>query len=761
MHAPRRPAPSSNRILTLLLTIALLLPPALLFAQQTDLGWPRDIPTPGGTLTIYQPQAETLQGNVLTGRAAASYLKTGGKAPVFGVYWFTAQLAVDRDNRNAELSDVQVTQARFPQATPDQEQEAIALLQKQLPQWTSQPISMDRLIASLETAQAELKWEEGLNNAPPKIIISDQPSVLVIFDGQPALRDIPGTKLQKVINTPFPIIYDPASATYYLTNTNLWYSAKDALGPWQSGATPPAEVAAAIPKDAKGQAADDTNPLNALTPPQILTSTEPAELVWTDGKPQMLAVTGGGLNYAQNTDSDLFYDPQGQSWYVLLSGRWYKAPALQGPWTFVKPSDLPVTFQGISPGGAKAHVRASVPGTSEAKDALMDTQIPQTAAVKRGPAPDVTVAYDGDPQFKPISGSKTLEYAVNSAQEVLKQGTQYFLCKDGVWYVSDGAKGPWAVSDTRPADVESIPANNPLYNTKYVQVYNSTPDTVYVGYTPGYTGSYPYYGTVVYGTGWYTPGWVGAYYYPWAWTYGWGAFWTPYWGWGMGAGFGWGFGWGFAWGAGWNAWGWGGGCWGPAGVYNSIAINNWLNGTHPNASNWSGTHPNQGGGGKSKAPANNLYNRGGNAGRNVTADQRGKAMQNMGYKPRGSQGKPNDVFAGKNGDVFRKTGDGWQQRGQNGWNKVGEGGGDRGLGGGQGTGGFDRGGGMDRGAGSFDRGGMGGLNNDWQARQRGAYNAQAFGHGGWGGGSGGYRGGGGFGGYRGGAGGFHGGGGRR
>ena len=72
MDTPRKPASSSNHVLSCLMAFALLLPLGALRAQQADMGWPRDIPAPGGTLTIYQPQAEALQGNVLTGRAAAS-----------------------------------------------------------------------------------------------------------------------------------------------------------------------------------------------------------------------------------------------------------------------------------------------------------------------------------------------------------------------------------------------------------------------------------------------------------------------------------------------------------------------------------------------------------------------------------------------------------------------------------------------------------------------------------------------------------------
>ena len=38
-----------------------------------------------------------------------------------------------------------------------------------------------------------------------------------------------------------------------------------------------------------------------------------------------------------------------------------------------------------------------------------------------------------------------------------------------------------------------------MYNTTHVHIYEATPEVVYVGYTPGYLWSFPYYGVPVYG----------------------------------------------------------------------------------------------------------------------------------------------------------------------------------------------------------------------------------------------------------------------
>src|SRR5439155_27077899 len=84
----------------------------------------------------------------------------------------------------------------------------------------------------------------------------------------------------------------------------------------------------------------------------------------------------------------------------------------------------------------------------------------------------------------------------------------------------------WLVADAVPAQIYDIPPSSPLYNVTYVKVYNSTPDVVHVGYTPGYYGTVVSANTmtVVYGTGWYYPPYISPIaWYGWPYTYGVGA----------------------------------------------------------------------------------------------------------------------------------------------------------------------------------------------------------------------------------------------
>ena len=123
--------------------------------------------------------------------------------------------------------------------------------------------------------------------------------------------------------------------------------------------------------------------------------------------------------------------------------------------------------------------------------------------------------YDGPPRFEPIAGT-SLAAATNTPSAVIQVGpTSYYGCENGVWFEASAPTGPWAVAATVPEVIYTIPPSSRLYYVTFVRVYDSTPDVVYVGYTPGYYGTVvsSSTSTVVYGTGWYYPPYVGSYWY--------------------------------------------------------------------------------------------------------------------------------------------------------------------------------------------------------------------------------------------------------
>ena len=175
-----------------------------------------------------------------------------------------------------------------------------------------------------------------------------------------------------------------------------------------------------------------------------------------------------------------------------------------------------------------------MPGTSENAEARLKASIPQTARVSTDGSVKVDVSYSGEPKFEPIDGT-SLAYAVNTNEQVIKVGNQYFVLKDGVWFEGSSPNGPFVVAKAVPDEIYKIPPSSPAYNVTYVRVYKTEPDAVWYGYTMGYLGAYLAWDTYVYGTGWayndyWDYGWAGGGYvpyYPRPVSYGVGAFYNP------------------------------------------------------------------------------------------------------------------------------------------------------------------------------------------------------------------------------------------
>jgi len=639
-------------------------------AAEVDPGWPREISHEKGTVVVYQPQLESFEGDRLNSRAAVSVTLTGAE-PVFGVIWTSSRVSTDREERTVRIVDVDVTEVRFPEATDEQKAKFEAFVEPQIESW-DMVISLDRVLASLAAVEDERDLAEGLKTDPPKILYSSEPAVLIQIDGEPRYRSIEDDKFKRVINTPYTIVQDAKSKKYYLDGGIEWYMADSVMGPW-AVTKAPKKVRKLRSEEAQAAADEQRKAVEEYVAPRVIVAIEPTELIVTDGKPAYAPIVGTTALHVSNADNDVLLDVDSQVHYVLLSGRWYASKTLRGPWANVAAGDLPETFAKIPEDSDQGHLLVFVAGTDQAREAVMDNRIPQTAAVKRGSA-RLQIAYDGAPQFKRIEGTQ-MEYAINTGSSVLRIDGVYWVCESAVWYTGAGPEGPWEVAAARPDEIEKIPPSNPHYNTKYVHVYDSTPDVVYVGYTPGYMGSYAYGGCVVYGTGWYYPAWYGAHYYPYHSTWGFNVRYNPWYGWGVGVtwsngpfsisiGYGGGGGYGYP----HNYWGPRGYAFVPVPVYGGRPVYRPPSGWNPggNAGNRPGNRP--GVNPLDSRPGignrDNMYKRPENAGR--IADQAASRRPEGGMS-----GRDNDVFAGRDGNVYRRGADGsWGQRQGGDWKGV-------------------------------------------------------------------------------------------
>jgi hypothetical protein len=488
-----------------------------------DEPWPRVRSTNGNTVTLHLPQVERWTSNSFAARAVVGVKPREAKAETLGVVWFEANGVVDHSNRLVTLDRLEITKARFPEA-PDGGTNALALVRELFPGGT-RTVSLDYLITALGFVQAAARQgAQGLKHKPPDIIWATNRTVLVLLQGEPILRPVPDSPLEHVVNTPALIVRIKGEGKFYLNGAGRWFAAESIKGPWSLAQTVPPEVSAASP-----DSAGSTQPAGVGPPPRILISTSPAELLLSDSLPDFRPIRGTALQYAADSDSQLFYHTEERQAYLLLSGRWFKAPSLKGPWTYVAPHDLPPDFAKIPPSSPQAIVLASVPGTRQSELALVANSAPTTATVSRRDA-KIELTYDGEPKFKPIPGT-AMSYAVNSGLPVIQQGDHYYAVDDAVWFVASSPTGPWEVAAEVPEEIYTIPPSSPVYYATFARVYDADEDTVETGYTPGYTGSYEDEETVVYGTGYEYEDWEGDEYYGWGWTWGYSYWYVPWYGW--------------------------------------------------------------------------------------------------------------------------------------------------------------------------------------------------------------------------------------
>ncbi|MFT4873096.1 carbohydrate-binding family V/XII [Congregibacter sp.] len=631
------------------------------FTSAQELSWPQEITGSEGTLVVYQPQPEALDGDLLSARSAISLELKDSDETIFGAMWFESRISTDLDAGIVRVLDIKITKAAWPDSRDAGEQRLMQAVEEAFPEYGF-ALSYERLSASLETADIERKSLESLKSDPPIVLFSEELAVLLMYDGKPRFEPVEDSPYERALNTPFLVAKDK-SGKVYLSDGSHWYASNDPMGPWALTSNPPADLAKAVRESGgmDGVEASDRSPA-------IITATEPTELVVTDGKPDWQSLTGGQILYVQNTETPWLRDLPTGNMYLLLSGRWYRSKSAAGPWTFVPADELPEAFAQIPPGSDIGGLRSSVAGTDEAEQAMLDAAIPQTAAIVRADA-TLNVDYDGSPKFEKIDGT-SVAYAINTAAQVLRIDDRYYAVDDGVWFVAAAPTGPWTVADSVPADeIATIPPSSPVYNVTHVHVYQSTPEVVYVGYTPGYMWSFPYYGVPVYGTGWYYPPYWGRYYYPRPPTWGLHVGYNPWTGWNFGMSWSNGFmtmgmSWGGGYGRGGCCGGWyGGGYRGPT-VINTgdINIGNNINvGNRTDISNRIGNNKLSVG---DRDGNRNLYQRPENRERLADKSQRDQLKQ-----ARPSTQRANNVFADREGNVARRVDDGWETRNKGQWDR--------------------------------------------------------------------------------------------
>jgi hypothetical protein len=690
--------PIISLILALLLSLSPILPsfvlahpPATGGAQTSqkpsDRGWPRGYETPSGAqIVLYQPQVYSWENQKhMTAFAAASYLPNGRQKSELGTLKVEADTEVSVAERLVKFSVLKITETNFPNLPKEQTQELITEIDKTIPP-EDRFIALDRVLSQVDKSQIIPKNTPGIKADPPKIFVSKSPAILLGLDGEPVWSPIKDNELKFAVNTNWDLFQHGPTSLYYLRNDTTWLLAADLKGPWTQATKLP-ESFMKLPADDNWKDARANLPgKKAAHVPTVFFSTEPAELILFEGEPKYVPVPGTNLLWVSNTESDVFRLGHDGPFFYLVAGRWFSAPNMDGNWTFTTPS-LPEEFKKISLEHPRSRVLASVPGTEQAAEAVLLARVPQTARVNKKEIGAPNVIYQGDPQYEAIQGTQ-LQRAVNTDKDIIKVGDLYYMCFQGIWFMSSTTKGPWTIAANVPADIYQIPVSSPAHNVTYVTVEeddNADDDWVTYSTYAGYEGMMIGWGCAVWGTGWYYPPYLwygGSYlgYYPYWRTYGYGSWYNPYTGRYGTAGRIYGPYGGVGFGARYNpstgTYSRGAFAYGPAGARGAAQAYNPRTGTYASTRQGTGVYGSWGSTsvqrGDQWANTRRFTNRQTGNTTRVTRGNEGGMISRRGQDGRGFVGKQGDnVYAGRDGNVYRRDQNGNWNKWENGnWNSV-------------------------------------------------------------------------------------------
>ena len=470
-----------------------------------DGGWPRvyDLPS-GGTILMYQPQIATWDKQThMVAYSAVSLRATGAEKPVLGSIKLEADTKVALDERLVNFQNLKIAEANFKELAKERVAEVVAQITKAFPN-EERVIALDRILVNVDKSNIVPKTVVGIKADPPTIFFSKTAGGDRQRGRGADLEPDQGERSQ--VRRQHQLGPVPARADVHLLPAARHQLAEDAdlaKGPWAPAGALPASFAK-LPAEENWKDVKANLPGKALAAgavPKVFVSNTPAELLLLAGEPRYAAVTGTGLLWVSNTESDVFRLGKTGPVYYIVAGRWFSAPDFGGPWTFATPS-LPADFKKIPLEHERSRVLASVPGTDQAAEAVLLAQIPQTARVNKKELKAPEVAYQDEPKFAPIA-STTVQRAVNTDKDVFKVGDAYYMCNQGVWFTGTSPTGPWTVANSVPQEIYQIPASDPSHHVTYVTVEDDDDDDEWVTFAAaaGYTGMMMAWGCAVWGSG--------------------------------------------------------------------------------------------------------------------------------------------------------------------------------------------------------------------------------------------------------------------
>lgn len=479
--------------------------------------WPQTVADGDRSFVVYAPQYVSCEGDQVVFTQAVSRIPPPGMvdAAVMGTMTVTAKSTMGADEDELELHAFVVTD--FAIGGSQAPAEDIAAMQRAI---GAKAIALTRraLLHDMQFENAAASGTPGLGDDLPAFVVSKRRTVLVTVDGEPRLVALGDTGWRRVVNTPFILLQAPDGSFVVRLGASRWLASPDFARGYAPASPPPSEVVALLgavpvppvaaagggagfaPADSGSGAAAQPAPVPL---PDVLVVTQPTVLLASNGEPTLSDVAPG-VQWMDNGRTPVLRTRQPDAWWALASGRWFTAPAFEGPWTRAAPSAVPASFALLPGGRLFDAVKASVPGTPEAVAAVVAAQAGRSVTVSRATA-RCGVRWFGTPDWRGIDGT-LLRGSANASQPVVQVDRAFYCCDGALWFRSTEPDGPWTLCEAIPDAIDAIPASSPLFPVTGVDIVASDDSTVTFACRPAYLGTCIEGGAVVFGSGWSAPG---------------------------------------------------------------------------------------------------------------------------------------------------------------------------------------------------------------------------------------------------------------
>lgn len=477
------------------LLLFLILPAALL-ASLSDATWPQKQPSSRGTLVHYRPVIESWRDHrVLVVRQATSFLRNGETKRLFGSARIAIDTRVDAEAGTVTLGRRQLLGLDVPGLDDAMLARAAAWRVEHLDQ-DSVVVPTTQLLTWVDRDRARTT-ETKVVHPRPRVYLRTAPARLVLLDGPPVWFPTEADGVAILANSDTLVVR--AGRRVYLHTSRGWVEAPSLAGPWAPRRGWPSVMLQLPPGGAFShlQALFEEGP--AEQDMEIVVSHHEVEMIRIDGPPRLEAIPGTRLQWVTNTEADLFTHPSRRGYFLLVSGRWFHIEGSDDLGEYVS-QDLPEDFRRIPADHPRSHVLACVPGTSEAEDARLATEVPRYRTTAPGQV-EFAPRFEGDgPRWRRIPGTP-LDEATNTSQDVLRLGDRWLGCERGLWFESRTPGRSWQLVKELPVEIASIPVSSSKHRLTYIELTPLADGRVRTAVRGGYFGTFASGGVVVHGTG--------------------------------------------------------------------------------------------------------------------------------------------------------------------------------------------------------------------------------------------------------------------